>query len=70
MHFFSNPQCLLPILLENLRYQVRNMVGLLLYVGSGKKEVKEVPNIIDAKDRTKSVKTAPPEGLYLKKVWY
>ena len=46
------------------------MVGLLLYVGSGKKEVKEVPNIIDAKDRTKSVKTAPPEGLYLKKVWY
>ena len=23
MHFFSNPQCLLPILLENLRYQVR-----------------------------------------------
>ena len=53
-----------------MKYQVRNMVGLLLYVGSGKKEVKEVPNIIDAKDRTKSVKTAPPEGLYLKKVWY
>ena len=53
-----------------MKYQVRNMVGLLLYVGSGKKDVKEVSSIIDAKDRTKSVKTAPPEGLYLKKVWY
>ena len=29
-----------------------------------------VDKIIEAKDRTKSVKTAPSEGLYLKKVWY
>ena len=53
-----------------MKYQVRNMVGLLLYIGSGKKEPKDVVSIIEAKDRTKSVKTAPPEGLYLKKVWY
>lgn len=53
-----------------MKYQVRNMVGLLLYIGSGRKEPKDVVRILDAKDRTKSVKTAPAEGLYLKKVWY
>lgn len=53
-----------------MKYQVRNMVGLLLYIGQGKKEVADVKKIIEAKDRTKSVKTAPAEGLYLKKVWY
>jgi len=53
-----------------MKYQVRNMVGLLLAVGSGKKQVEDVNKIIEAKDRTKSVKTAPAEGLYLKKVWY
>jgi len=53
-----------------MKYQVRNMVGLLLYVGSGRKKVEDVSKIIEARDRTKSVKTAPAEGLYLRKVWY
>ena len=53
-----------------MKYQVRNMVGLLLSIGSGNKQPMDVISIIEAKDRTKSVKTAPPEGLYLKKVWY
>ena len=53
-----------------MKYQVRNMVGLLIYIGSGKKEVADINKILDAKDRTKSVKTAPAQGLYLKKVWY
>lgn len=53
-----------------MKYQVRNMVGLLIAVGSHKKEVSDVQKIIEAKDRTKSVKTAAAEGLYLKKVWY
>lgn len=53
-----------------MKYQVRNMVGLLIAIGSNKKEVSDVDKIIKAKDRTKSVKTASPEGLYLKKVWY
>lgn len=53
-----------------MKYQVRNMVGLLIAVGNHKKEVSAVEKIINAKDRTKSVKTASPEGLYLKKVWY
>lgn len=53
-----------------MKYQVRNMVGLLIAIGNNKKEVSDVVKIINAKDRTKSVKTANPEGLYLKKVWY
>ena len=53
-----------------MKYQVRNMVGLLIAIGNNKKEVDDVEKIINAKDRTKSVKTASPEGLYLKKVWY
>lgn len=53
-----------------MKYQVRNMVGLLIAVGSHKKEVSDVEKIIKAKDRTKSVKTAAAEGLYLRKVWY
>lgn len=53
-----------------MKYQVRNMVGLLIAIGSGKKVPTDVNKIIEAKDRTKSVKTAAAEGLYLKKVWY
>lgn len=53
-----------------MKYQVRNMVGLLIYIGNEKKEVLDVTKILKAKDRTKAVKTAPAEGLYLKKVWY
>ncbi len=53
-----------------MKYQVRNMVGLLIAIGNNKKDVSDVEKIIEAKDRTKSVKTAAAEGLYLKKVWY
>ena len=53
-----------------LRYQVRNMVGLLIKIGEGKIEPKEVKEIILKKDRTKASKTAPAEGLYLVEVRY
>lgn len=53
-----------------MKYQVRNMVGLLIYIGCSKKDISDVTKIINYKDRTQSVKTAPPEGLYLRKVWY
>lgn len=36
----------------------------------GKIDVKEIPNIIDAKDRSKAGKTLPAHGLYLVKVEY
>lgn len=53
-----------------LRYMVRNIVGLLIEVGSSKKSITEVPNIINAKDRKEAGITAPPQGLYLKNVEY
>ena len=53
-----------------LRYQVRNMVGILIRVGEGKMPPENVKEILESKDRTKSGKTAPAEGLYLVDVIY
>lgn len=53
-----------------LRYQVRNMVGLLIRVGENKLSKEAVEKILLSKDRTKSGKTAPAEGLYLTKINY
>ena len=53
-----------------LRYQVRNMVGLLIKIGEEKIEPISVQKIIESKDRTKAAKTAPAEGLYLVNVIY
>ena len=53
-----------------LRYQVRNMVGVLIKVGENKLSPIDVDKIIKSKDRTKSGKTAPSEGLYLVDVKY
>ena len=53
-----------------LRYQVRNMVGLLIRVGENKISTKDVEKILLSKDRTTTGKTAPAEGLYLTDVTY
>ena len=53
-----------------MRYQVRNMVGLLIRVGEKKISPESVEKILLSKDRTKSGKTAPAEGLYLVNVTY
>lgn len=53
-----------------LRYQVRNMVGLLIEIGEGKRKSSDVLNILESCDRRKSGITAKAEGLYLKDVFY
>ncbi len=53
-----------------LRYMVRNMVGTLIEIGLGKKEVNSINEILEAKDRTKAGITAPANGLYLMDVYY
>lgn len=53
-----------------MKYQVRNMVGILIEVGNGKKSIHDVKKILERRDRKVSIKIAPAEGLYLKKVWY
>ena len=53
-----------------LRYQIRNMVGILIRVGENKITPDSIKEILESKDRTKSGKTAPAEGLYLTKIEY
>ena len=53
-----------------LRYQVRNMVGILIRVGENKLNSSDVLKILNSKDRSKCGVTAPSEGLYLTDVVY
>lgn len=48
-----------------LRNMVRTIVGTLVEVGLGKKEINQIPAIIAAKDRKAAGFTAPAEGLFL-----
>ena len=49
---------------------VRIIVGTLLRVAQGKIKPEEIPKIIEAKNRKFAGPTAPPQGLYLNKVFY
>lgn len=53
-----------------LHHMVRNIAGVLIAVGSGKKNIPWVKEILLAKDRRLGAETAPPYGLYLVKVNY
>lgn len=53
-----------------IKYQVRNMVGLLIEIGLLKKKPESVLKILESKNRSNYFKTAHPEGLYLVKVIY
>ena len=53
-----------------LRYMVRNIVGTIINVGDGKIKSEEVIEILKKEDRKAAGKTANPEGLYLKNVFY
>ena len=53
-----------------LRYQVRNMVGVLIRVGEDKIDHSYVKAILESRDRSKNGVTAPAEGLYLMDVVY
>lgn len=49
---------------------VRIMVGTLLDINDGKIEKDKIKAIIESKNRENAGKTAPPEGLYLNRVFY
>ncbi len=53
-----------------LQQQVRSMVGCLKYVGENKWDIKKFKNVFKSKKRKFCAPPAPPEGLYLKKVYY
>ncbi|MGI6203694.1 MAG: tRNA pseudouridine(38-40) synthase TruA [Anaerovoracaceae bacterium] len=49
---------------------VRIIAGTLVDVGRGKINAGELPHIIEGKDRALAGHTAPPQGLYLKKIFF
>lgn len=53
-----------------LYHMVRNLVGTLVDVGLGKIDEEGFEMILSGGDRTKAGVTAPPQGLYLKQVFY
>jgi len=53
-----------------LRHMVRNIMGTLIEVGKGSMTVAEFRDILESKDRSRAGITAPPQGLFLKKVKY
>ncbi|MGE3770370.1 MAG: tRNA pseudouridine(38-40) synthase TruA [Bdellovibrionales bacterium] len=53
-----------------LYHQIRNMIGSLLFVGSGKWTVADFEAAFKAADRTKGGPTAPPDGLCFMRVDY
>jgi len=53
-----------------LRYMVRNMVGLLIEIGEGKRKPEDIIEILKYENRKFAGKTAPSCGLYLRNVFY
>ncbi|MFY7697217.1 MAG: tRNA pseudouridine(38-40) synthase TruA [Legionella sp.] len=53
-----------------LHHMVRNIAGVLISVGSGKRPVSWVEEVLQARDRRLGAETAPPYGLYLVEVLY
>ncbi len=53
-----------------LHHMVRNIAGVLISIGSGKKQANWVKEVLLAKDRRLGAETAPPYGLYLVGVGY
>lgn len=53
-----------------LLHMVRNIVGVLLEIGEGKKPLQWTSELLALKDRTRAAPTAPPSGLSLIRVRY
>ncbi len=53
-----------------LRSMVRSIVGTLVEVGVGKRPGTDIRDTLEARDRTRAGKTAPPQGLCLVEVEY
>ncbi len=53
-----------------LHHMVRNIVGTLLKIGRGEREVDWMSTVLESKDRRKAGATAEPQGLYFTKAFY
>ncbi len=50
--------------------QIRIMVGVLLEIGNGRRDVHDIVRLIAVKDREQARFTAPASGLYLDEIYY
>jgi tRNA pseudouridine38-40 synthase len=53
-----------------LRYMVRNIVGTLVLVGSGRLSVDDFRSVLESGDRDEAGPTAPAKGLFLREIKY
>ena len=53
-----------------LRHMVRNLIGTLVEVGTGRWLPSRVAEILASRYRTQAGPTAPPQGLFLVRVEY
>lgn len=53
-----------------LRSMVRNIVGTLVEIGSGKRPASQMKDILETRSRCEAGRTAPPQGLCLVEVEY
>ncbi len=53
-----------------LHHMVRNIAGVLIEIGSGRKPVEWVDDLLRVRDRKQAAVTASPAGLYLGGVYY
>ncbi|MGY0215986.1 tRNA pseudouridine(38-40) synthase TruA [Endozoicomonadaceae bacterium StTr2] len=53
-----------------LHHMIRNIAGVLMAIGCGKREPVWAKEVLDARDRAKGGVTAPPWGLYFAQVGY
>jgi len=53
-----------------LHHMVRNIVGSLIFVGSGRREPHWIKEVLEGRDREKAAPTFMPDGLYLARVDY
>jgi len=53
-----------------LHHMVRNIVGSLIFVGSGRQPPEWIAQVLAQKDRSRAAPTFMPDGLYLAKVDY
>lgn len=53
-----------------LQNMVRNVAGVLMAIGAGRRPVEWAQEVLEAKDRTKGGNTAHPYGLYFMRVEY
>lgn len=53
-----------------LYHMVRNIAGLLVDVGLGKRLIEDIPQLLKARDRRQLGKTAPAQGLCLEEIFF